>query len=148
MAPTEDIIKNLEQWIEKERTELDQKLSMLQAAEKSRDILKNSLNRWNSVTVRSNRFKGMRLGAAIREYLYRKGASATIQELIEVLAAGGCSEGKYPKRSVKLAIVNNPSLFEISNDLVYLKLAPQQELPKPTLEDRNEQTTETETGLS
>jgi len=66
-------------------------------------------------------FQNKPLGMAVREYLAYKRGPATLEELIQVLRQGGADLGTYPKRSVKLAIVNNHQYFELRGVTVYLK---------------------------
>jgi hypothetical protein len=44
-----------------------------------------------------------------------------IELLDRMLAGGAMSKHKYPKRSLALAIANNPDWFENRDDMVYLK---------------------------
>jgi len=73
------------------------------------------------VGVLEYQFKGIPLGMAIRDYLASKRSPATLEEIEERLALGGSDLGKYPKRSVKLAVVNNARYLELRNGIVELK---------------------------
>ena len=65
-------------------------------------------------------FAGQKIGAAIRQYLQAKHV-ATVDEIREALTHGGIKWGAYPKRQVKLAVVNSPNIYSIKGDVVTLK---------------------------
>ena len=113
----QNIVTMIESDIRKRETELE---ALCQALHTIKSASDGSL----PSPVTPTQFASSRsLGDAAREYLTQKGSPATIDEIREVLIAGGAAVGQYPKRSVKLAIVNNPRVFEIKNGLVYLRRA-------------------------
>jgi hypothetical protein len=78
--------------------------------------------------VTSGQFTGMQLGQAIVVCLTSKDANpatkdtgASDEELITCLRAGGAKLGKYPKRSVSLAISAREDVLERRGKLVYLR---------------------------
>ena len=46
--------------------------------------------------------------------------SATFDEIRDGLGRGGIRWGKYPKRQVKLAVVNSPKVYTFTDDIVTL----------------------------
>ncbi len=72
-----------------------------------------------STEVSDGRYRGLDVGAAVRQYVQSK-RSATLDEIRDALGRGGIMWGKYPKRQVKLAVVNSPRLYTIKGDLVTL----------------------------
>ena len=67
-----------------------------------------------------DKFAGQKIGAAIRQFLQAKHV-ATVDEIREALTHGGVKWGAYPKRQVKLAIVNSPNTYTIKGDVVTLR---------------------------
>lgn len=65
------------------------------------------------------RYRGQEVGAAVRQFMQSK-KSATLDEIRDALDCGSISWGKYPKRQVKLAIVNSPNVYAITGALVTL----------------------------
>jgi hypothetical protein len=65
------------------------------------------------------RYRGLGAGAAVRLFMQGK-RSATLDEIRHALDRGGITWGKYPKRQVKLAVVNSPKVYAIKGDLVTL----------------------------
>jgi len=74
-----------------------------------------------TAAVLPGQFISKPVGHAISEYLAMAGGSAKITDLPEALAAGDAEMGRYPKRAIKLAILNSPDRLELRNDVVYLK---------------------------
>jgi hypothetical protein len=64
-------------------------------------------------------YRGQTVGVAILQFMQAK-KSATLDEIRNALDRGGIKWGKYPKRQVKLAVVNSPKLYAIKGDLVTL----------------------------
>jgi hypothetical protein len=103
----------------------------IEVTENRLTALRRELNNLSSLENRSpqsgasvypTQFAGKPVGASIREFLALKPEhSALVHELVEPLEAGGCELGKYPKRSISLAIKNSPDFLERKDGLVYLK---------------------------
>lgn len=64
-------------------------------------------------------YRGQKVGAAVRGYMQNK-KSATFDEIRDGLGRGGIRWGKYPKRQVKLAVVNSPKVYTFTDDIVTL----------------------------
>lgn len=63
-------------------------------------------------------YVGMKVSQAVRSYLERRGAAVYINEIVTALAQGGASLGRYPLRTVKIA-VTSPSaahMFHVRQD--------------------------------
>ncbi len=65
-------------------------------------------------------YVGQKVRAALRQFMETQ-RSATLDEIREALTQGGISWGKYPKRQVKLAVVNSPAIYNLKDDLVTLR---------------------------
>jgi hypothetical protein len=72
-----------------------------------------------SIEVPNGRYRGQAVGAALRQFMQNR-KSATLDEIRDALDRGGITWGKYPKRQVKLAVVNSPRVYAIKGDLVTL----------------------------
>ena len=68
-----------------------------------------------------NQFSGQPVGTSLRQIFAVLKRGATQDELEELLAQGNADLGQYPKRTVKLALVNNRRYFELRDGLWYLK---------------------------
>src|SRR5579884_1999054 len=62
-----------------------------------------------SEVVHDGSYVGQAVGAAVRRFMQDR-RSATLDEIREALTRGGIEWGKYPKRQVKLAVVNSPAI--------------------------------------
>ena len=70
--------------------------------------------------ITPNQFSGQPVGTSLRQIfaILKRGASE--DELRELLAQGNADLGRYPKRTAKLALVNNKRYFELRDGLWYL----------------------------
>jgi len=73
-----------------------------------------------TATVLPGQFQSKPISHAIQEYVSMCGGSAKIADLPQALSAGDAKLGKYPKRSVKLAVLNSPERLELRDGVVYL----------------------------
>jgi hypothetical protein len=85
------------------------------------DPRRNLLQYAQAALIAPHRF-GKPVVFAIREYLESIGRSATLDELREALEAGNCTMGKYPKRTVKLAVVNNRDFLTLDRQTKVVSL--------------------------
>lgn len=58
------------------------------------------------------KYAGMRVWIAVREYLRAAGGKASVTEILDDLERGGAKLGKYPLRTIKIA-VNSPYMRQI-----------------------------------
>jgi hypothetical protein len=107
------------QFLQKKIMVAEQTASNLRAALAALD---NGVDIAASAEVPRNgtRFAGQDVSAAIRQYMQEQ-RSATLDEIREALTSGGIEWGKYPKRQVKLTIVNNPSVYALKGETVTLR---------------------------
>jgi hypothetical protein len=69
----------------------------------------------------SGHFQGLHGKHAIYSFFNaKKSDTAALDEIELTLIRGGAALGRYPKRSIKLAVVNNPKCFSISGNIVRL----------------------------
>ena len=66
-------------------------------------------------------YEGQTVGSALRQFMQSKGGSASLDEIRKALTDGGITWGKYPKRQVKLAIVNSPKIYSLKGETVSLR---------------------------
>lgn len=119
MTP-EELEQEFEAIIRARRSELERFERML-------SILKEKGSaRSNAPEVSPDQFKLFGVGSAAREFV-RQNGSVHLDEIREALLRGSCDMGKYPKRSIKVAIVNSPKIFvwedDKKNPLVSLRKA-------------------------
>jgi hypothetical protein len=94
-------------------------------------LLEESLERFEQMArggskpITTNIFPGQfankQVSHAISEYVAMAGGSAKITDLPAALSAGDASLGRYPRRTIKLAVLNAPDRLELRDDVVYLK---------------------------
>ena len=58
-----------------------------------------------------HQFSNQAVGTSIRQIFAVTGRGMTQDEIQEMLLQGGADLGTYPKRTVKLALVNSPQYF-------------------------------------
>jgi hypothetical protein len=97
---------------------------LLSALRKSLEILTGiPTNRTPRVSASAEehdgRYRDQKVGAALRRYMQDK-KSATLDQIRDALDRGGIRWGKYPKRQVKLAVVNLPKVYAIKGNFVTL----------------------------
>jgi hypothetical protein len=107
-----------EQLMHEIEAEIVAKRSELEGFERTLATLKeNCRTRSSTLVIEPKQFIGLRIGFAARLYLLEKeSASAYLDEIREALLQAGCDMGKYPKRSIKLAVVNSPKTFQWEGD--------------------------------
>lgn len=115
------IILDIQRGIERKRRELEaleQALIGLRAADTGRTPEADTSKQ---LDVSPTHFQGLHGKHAIYSFFnVKKSDTATLDEIRLALIGGGAALGKYPKRSVKLAVVNNPKCFSLSGNSVRL----------------------------
>jgi hypothetical protein len=117
-------MENIMQAIRAIESEIDVTELLLSTLRKSLEGLKafpaNGVPRITACAEQSDgRYRGLDVGAAVRQSMQSR-KSATLDEIRDALDRGGITWGKYPKRQVKLAVVNSPKMYAIKGDLVTL----------------------------
>jgi hypothetical protein len=114
---TENIIREIESEIRVTESQLADLRKLLEVA---RGIpISGTHHNIAIVELPDGRYRGQTAGAALRQFMQNK-KSATLDEIRDALDRGGLIWGKYPKRQVKLAVVNLPKVYAINGDLVTL----------------------------
>ena len=114
MTPSELIVE-LEATIDAKRKELKRFERSLSAL-KETDGANETSSPHSSESVNPHQFEGTKPNKAVVIYLARR-QSAMLDDICEALLRGGCRMGTYPKRTIKLVVVNSPRTFELTGDM-------------------------------